>query len=431
MTGLVVIGAQWGDEGKGRIIDWLSGQADLVVRYNGGHNAGHTLVVDGRVYKLALLPSGLVRGKPGVIGNGVALDPFALLAEIERMQALGLDLGPHNLTVAETATLVLPIHRALDAAQEARRSPKLDTTLRGIGPAYEDKIGRRAIRVCDLADPATLAAKLEALLAHHNIWLAGIGAPTFDFASMLAQLTALAPRLLPYCGPAWQRLRTAQRAGRRILFEGAQAALLDVDWGTYPYVTSSNTVAAAAATGSGVGPNVLQTVLGVCKAYTTRVGAGPMPTELDDAIGHALRERGGEYGTNTGRPRRCGWFDACLVRQSIAVSGITALALTKLDVLDALDEIRICTGYTLDGRHYDYLPAGLAAQNALQPRYEVLPGWRSPTSQIRHWSDLPEAARQYVRRIEALTETPVALLSCNPERDALLSLHDPFGAAAA
>jgi len=430
MTGVVVIGAQWGDEGKGRIIDWLSGQADLVVRYNGGHNAGHTLVVDGRIYKLALLPSGLVRGKPGVIGNGVVLDPFALFAEIERMRALGLDVGPHNLTIAETAALVLPIHRALDVEQEARRSPKLDTTLRGIGPAYEDKIGRRAIRVCDLADPTTLAAKLEALLAHHNLWLAAVGAPTFEFEPMLAQLMALAPTLLAYSGPAWQKLHTAQAQGQRILFEGAQAALLDVDWGTYPYVTSSNTVAAAAATGSGVGPNALQTVLGVCKAYTTRVGAGPLPTELDDATGTLLRERGNEYGTNTGRPRRCGWLDACLLRQSIAVSGITALALTKLDVLDSLSEIRICTGYILNGKHYDYMPAGLTEQAALQPQYEVLPGWLSPTAQARQWSDLPPAAQQYVARIEALTGVPVALLSCHPERDALICLRDPFAAAA-
>jgi len=426
MANLVVIGAQWGDEGKGKMVDWLGEQADWVVRFNGGHNAGHTLVVDGRVYKLALLPSGLVRGKPGVIGNGVALDASALLAEIERVQAQGLLVTPETLLIAETAVLVLPLHRAIDAHQEQSRARKLGTTLRGIGPAYEDKAGRRAIRVCDLAEPETLSTKLDDLLAHHNPWFEGQGLPTFEKAPLLDDLLALAPRILPFAGPAWLKLHEAGRLGQSILFEGAQAVMLDVDWGSYPFVTASNTVAAAAASGSGIGAGALGQVLGVCKAYTTRVGAGPFPTELIDATGDQLRERGREYGTNTGRARRCGWFDAALVRQSARISGITTLALTKLDVLDTLDEIRICTAYRVNGQRQEHFPAGLAAQFNAQAEYETLEGWGVSTRGIRDWAQLPAAAQRYIRRIEALTETPVALISTSPERDDTIRLSNLF-----
>jgi len=426
MANLVVSGVQWGDEGKGKMVDWLCEQADLVVRFNGGHNAGHTLVVDGKVYKLALLPSGLVRGKPGVIGNGVALDAAALLAEIERVRAQGLHVTPETLLIAETAILVLPLHSAIDARQEQNRSCKIGTTLRGIGPAYEDKAGRRAIRVCDLAEAETLSTKLDDLLAHHNPWFKGQGLPVFEKAPLLDYLLDLAPRILPFTGPAWLKLHQAGQAGQRILFEGAQAAMLDVDWGTYPFVTASNTMAAAAASGSGLGPAALGQVLGVCKAYTTRVGAGPFPTELSDAMGDRLRELGGEYGTNTGRPRRCGWFDAALVRQSAKLSGVTALALTKLDVLDTLDEIRICTAYRVAGQTQAHFPAGLAAQFQAEPQYETLEGWRVSTRGIRDWAKLPPAAQRYIQRIEMLTDTPVDLISTGPERHDTIRLKDPF-----
>jgi len=426
MANLVVIGAQWGDEGKGKVVDLLCEHADLVVRFNGGHNAGHTLVVDDCVYKLALLPSGLVRGTPGVIGNGVALDADALLAEIERVRTQGLQVTPETLCIAETAVLVLPLHRAIDALQEQNRIRKIGTTLRGIGPAYEDKAGRRAIRVCDLSEAETLSAKLDELLAHHNPWFKGHDLPIFEKGPLLDYLLALAPRILPFTGPAWLKLHEAERAGQRILFEGAQAAMLDLDWGTYPYVTSSSTVAAAAASGSGLGPAALGQVLGVCKAYTTRVGAGPFPTELSDVAGDTLREQGREYGTNTGRPRRCGWFDAALVRQSTRVSGITALALTKLDVLDSFKEIKICTAYRVAGRRLTHFPAGLAAQFQAQPEYETLEGWGVSTQGVREWSQLPTAAQRYSRRIEALTETPVELISTGPERDDSIHLKDSF-----
>ncbi|MES2932037.1 MAG: adenylosuccinate synthase [Pseudomonadota bacterium] len=427
MANVVVIGAQWGDEGKGRIIDWLGNQADLVVRFNGGHNAGHTLVIGDKTYKLALLPSGLVRGKMGIIGNGVALDLDALLAEIDKVGAQGLHVTPDNLRIADNAILILPMHRAVEQAQEARRHFKIGTTNRGIGPAYEDKAGRRAIRVGDLAEPDTLSAKLDDLLLHHNALLSGLGVATFEKAPLLAHLLALAPRILPFVEPVWQRLNTAQQAGQRILFEGAQAVMLDVDHGTYPFVTSSNTVAGSAATGCGVGPAALSRVLGVCKAYTTRVGLGPFPTELQDETGDMLRARGREFGVNTGRPRRCGWFDAALVRQSAQVAGIQALALTKLDILDGLSEVKICTGYRLNGQLLPYLPASPKAQAAAEPVYETLPGWSGSSKGVRHWDDLPPPAMAYIQRIQALVGVPVTLISTSPEREDLIVREQPFG----
>ncbi len=427
MANVAVIGAQWGDEGKGKVVDWLASRADIVVRFQGGHNAGHTLVVGNQTYKLSLLPSGLVRGKLGVIGNGVVIDPEALLAEIARVRAQGLDVGPERLRIAETAPLILPLHAALDRAREAARGERrIGTTGRGIGPAYEDKVARRAIRVCDLAEPQTLADKLDELLLHHNTLLAGLGAPVFAKRDLLDRLLELAPLVLPYAEQVWERLDEARRAGRRILFEGAQAVMLDVDHGTYPFVTSSNTVAATAASGSGVGPGAVGFVLGIAKAYTTRVGAGPFPTELHDATGKLLGERGHEFGTVTGRPRRCGWFDAVMVRQAAKVGGIQGLALTKLDVLDGLPELNICTGYRLGGETLRRLPAAPAAQQAVQPVYETVPGWSASTRGARSWADLPAAAVKYVRRIEELVETPVTLLSTSPERDDTILMRDPF-----
>ncbi|GAB3252576.1 adenylosuccinate synthetase [Chitinimonas naiadis] len=428
MGNIVVVGAQWGDEGKGRLVDWLSERADIVARYNGGHNAGHTLVVDEQVYKLALLPSGLVRGKFGVIGNGVAVDPEHLLAEIARLQAQGVTISPTSLMIAETAILVLPVHRALDRAQEARRGAPIGTTLRGIGPAYEDKVGRRALRICDLADPASLERKLADLLAHHNVWLQAIGEPTFDTATELAKLLALAPQVLAYAGPVWRRLEAARTQGERILFEGAQAVMLDIDWGTYPYVTSSNTIAANAASGTGVSPALLGTVLGVSKVYATRVGEGPFPSELDGTAGEQLRERGGEYGVNTGRPRRCGWLDLVQLKQSITVAGINTLALTKLDVLDGQAEIRLCTGYLLNGERIDYLPTSPAQQALLEPVFEVLPGWQGSTRGIRTLAALPAEAAALILRIESLAGVPVAVVTTGPERSDTIVLRDPFAA---
>ncbi len=427
MSNVAIIGAQWGDEGKGKVVDWLASRADIVVRFQGGHNAGHTLVVGDQTYKLSLLPSGVVRGKLGIIGNGVVLDPDALLAEIARVTAQGLQVGPDNLRIAENVPLILPLHPALDRAREAARGEdKIGTTGRGIGPAYEDKIGRRAIRLCDLAEPATLSAKLDELLLHHNSLLSGLGAEPFAKQPLLDALLALAPKLLPYAEAVWERLDQARLDGKRVLFEGAQAVMLDVDHGTYPYVTSSNTVAGNAAAGAGIGPHAIGRVLGIAKAYTTRVGSGPFPTELHDEIGRRLGERGHEFGTVTGRPRRCGWFDACMVRQAVKIGGVQGLALTKLDVLDGFAELKICTGYEVDGVAMKRLPAAMGAQAAARPVYEILRGWAGSTRGARSWVDLPAEAIKYIKRIEELVEAPVALLSTSPERDDTIMVQDPF-----
>ena len=427
MGNVAVIGAQWGDEGKGKVVDWLASRADVVVRFQGGHNAGHTLVVGSQTYKLSLLPSGLVRGKLGVIGNGVVIDPEALLAEIARVSAQGLKVTPETLRIADNAPLILPLHSALDRAREgARGENKIGTTGRGIGPAYEDKIARRAIRVADLAEPETLADKLNELLLHHNTLLRGLGAETFEKQALLDHLLALAPRILPFAEPVWERLDEVRRAGKRILFEGAQAVMLDIDHGTYPFVTSSNTVAATAASGTGVGPGTVGFVLGIAKAYTPRVGSGPFPTELHDATGKLLGERGHEFGTVTGRPRRCGWFDAMLVRQAVKVGGVQGLALTKLDVLDGLPELRIGVGYRIGGEVLRRLPASPRAQAAAVPVYETMEGWSGSTRGARSWADLPAQAVKYVRRIEELVEAPVTLLSTSPERDDTIMVRDPF-----
>jgi adenylosuccinate synthase len=427
MANVAGIGAQWGDEGTGKVVDWLASRADIVVRFQGGHNAGHTLVVGNETYKLSLLPSGVVRGKLGIIGNGVVIDPDALLSEIARVEGQGLSVGPDRLRIADNAPLILPLHSALDRARElARGERKIGTTGRGIGPAYEDKVARRAIRVCDLAEPDTLSAKLDELLLHHNTLLAGLGAPTFEKAALLSQLLDWAPKILPYAEPVWQRLHDLRRAGRRILFEGAQAVMLDVDHGTYPFVTSSNTVAATAAAGCGMGPSAVGFVLGIAKAYCTRVGSGPFPTELFDATGRLLGERGHEFGTVTGRPRRCGWFDAAMVRQAVKVGGIQGLALTKLDVLDGLPQLQICTGYQLDGARIGHLPAAPGAQARVEPIYETIEGWSASTRGARSWADLPAQAVKYVRRIEELTEAPVTLLSTSPEREDTILVRDPF-----
>ncbi len=427
MANVAVIGAQWGDEGKGKVVDWLASRADIVVRFQGGHNAGHTLVVGNEIYKLSLLPSGLVRGKLGIIGNGVVVDPEALLAEIARVRAQGLDVGPATLRLADNAILIMPYHAALDRAREAARGDRrIGTTGRGIGPAYEDKVARRAIRVADLAEPATLDSKLDELLLHHNTLLAGLGAEPFDKAALLAKLLAWAPEILPYAEPVWERLDEAWRAGRRILFEGAQAVMLDVDHGTYPFVTSSNTVAATASSGAGIGPQHVGFVLGIAKAYTTRVGAGPFPTELDDETGTLLGDRGREFGTVTGRRRRCGWFDAALVRQSVKVAGIQGLALTKLDILDGLPELKICTGYEVNGRVQRHLPAAPGAQAAARPVYETLEGWEGSTGGARSFAEFPAQAVKYVRRIEEVVEAPVTLVSTGAERDDTILMRDPF-----
>ncbi|MFN3936506.1 MAG: adenylosuccinate synthase [Gemmobacter sp.] len=428
MANVVVVGAQWGDEGKGKIVDWLSERADVIARFQGGHNAGHTLVIDGKVYKLSLLPSGIVRGgKLSVIGNGVVLDPWALLSEIEKLSAQGVGVTPESLMIAENTTLILPIHGELDRAREAQASAaKIGTTGRGIGPAYEDKVGRRAVRVADLADEATLDLRIGRLLTHHNALRAGLGLDPVDAAALKAQLLDVAPRILPFAGPVWRVLSEARRAGRRILFEGAQGSLLDVDFGTYPYVTSSNTLAGMAATGTGLGPTAVDFVLGIVKAYTTRVGEGPFPTELTDATGERLGQRGHEFGTVTGRKRRCGWFDAVLVRQTCATSGISGIALTKLDVLDGFERLMICTGYELDGERLDHLPTAANLQARVRPIYEEMEGWAESTEGARSWADLPGAAVKYVRRIEELIQCPVALLSTSPERDDTILVTDPF-----
>lgn len=428
MANVAVVGAQWGDEGKGKIVDWLSLEADVVVRFQGGHNAGHTLVIDGVTYKLALLPSGIVRpGKLSVIGNGVVVDPHFLVGEIDRLREQGVEISPMNLKIAENAPLILSLHRELDAHREdAGGGAKIGTTKRGIGPAYEDKVGRRSIRLMDLADPDMLDDKIARALAHHNPLRRGLGLPEVEAGALREELLSVAPRILPFMDAVWELLDDNRRAGKRILFEGAQGVLLDVDHGTYPYVTSSNTVAASAASGSGLGPGAIGYVLGIAKAYTTRVGGGPFPTELHDGIGELIGDRGREFGTNTGRRRRCGWFDAVLTRQAVKTSGINGVALTKLDILDGFDEIKICTHYTLDDRRIERLPAAQAAQARVQPVYETFPGWKESTSGARSWAHLPAQAIKYVRRIEELIEAPVALLSTSPERADTILVHNPF-----
>ncbi|NDC57897.1 MAG: adenylosuccinate synthase [Alphaproteobacteria bacterium] len=429
MSGVVVIGAQWGDEGKGKIVDWLCNRADVVVRFQGGHNAGHTLVVGNETYKLSLLPSGVVQGKLSVIGNGVVVDPQALLDEIARIGAQGVAISPQTLILADNACLILPLHRDLDAARERQAGDaKIGTTGRGIGPAYEDKVGRRAIRVADLADPQALDAKLPRLLAHHDALRRGLDLDPVDPAALKAELLALAPKLLPFAQPVWRVMDDVRRSGKRILFEGAQGALLDVDHGTYPFVTSSNTVAAQAAAGAGVGPGALRYVLGIVKAYTTRVGSGPFPTELFDDAGKRLGERGREFGTVTGRARRCGWFDAVLVRQTLAIGGVAGVALTKLDVLDGFETLKICVGYRIGDRAVDHFPSGMREQAAVEPVYEYFDGWSESTKGARSWKDLPDRAVKYVRRIEELIGAPVAMLSTSPERDDVILMRDPFQA---
>ncbi len=427
MANVAVIGAQWGDEGKGKIVDWLAERADVVVRFQGGHNAGHTLVIGNATYKLSLLPSGIVRGTPSVIGNGVVLDPWALKAEVEKLRGQGVTITPETLMIADNCALILPFHRDLDALREdASGAGKIGTTRRGIGPAYEDKVGRRAIRVCDLAHLDTLGPQLDRLTAHHDALRTGFGEPPIDRAALVAELAAIAGFVAPFVRPVWRDLNAARAAGKRILFEGAQGVLLDIDHGTYPFVTSSNTIAGTAAGGSGLGPAAVGFVLGIAKAYTTRVGSGPFPTELVDDIGERLGTRGHEFGTVTGRKRRCGWFDAVLVRQSAAVGGITGIALTKIDVLDGFDAVKICTGYMLRGERIDYFPAHFADQADVEPVYETLPGWHESTAGARSWADLPAAAIKYIKRVEELIRCPVALVSTSPERDDTILVRDPF-----
>lgn len=431
MTNVAVIGSQWGDEGKGKIVDWLSERADLIVRFQGGHNAGHTLVIDGVSYKLSLLPSGVVRpGKVGIIGNGVVIDPHALLAEMDRLAEQDVVVTKDNLRIAENATLILSLHRELDGIREDAASnnsgTKIGTTRRGIGPAYEDKVGRRAIRVLDLANLETLPPKIDRILTHHNALRRGLGHEEVSFDTIFEELKEVADKIVPFSEPVWRLLDEEKRKGSRILFEGAQGTLLDIDHGTYPFVTSSNTVAGQAAAGSGMGPGSVGYVLGITKAYTTRVGEGPFPTEQDNEVGNFLGEKGHEFGTVTGRKRRCGWFDAVLVRQAVATNGITGIALTKLDVLDGLEEIKVCVGYMLDGERVDYLPASQGRQARVEPIYETIEGWTDTTVGARSWYDLPAQAVKYVRMVEELIGCPVALLSTSPEREDTILVHDPF-----
>ncbi len=428
MANVVVVGAQWGDEGKGKIVDWLSERADVICRFQGGHNAGHTLVIEGEVYKLHALPSGVVRGgKLSVIGNGVVLDPWHLVSEIATLREQGVEISPETLMIAENTPLILPLHGELDRARESQNSvAKIGTTGRGIGPAYEDKVGRRVVRVADLADEATLATRVDRLLVHHDALRRGLGLEPIDRDALVARLKEIAPEILAYAAPVWKVLNEKKKEGRRILFEGAQGALLDIDFGTYPFVTSSNVIAGQASTGTGIGPNSVDFVLGIVKAYTTRVGEGPFPTELFDDDGQRLGERGHEFGTTTGRKRRCGWFDAVLVRQTCATSGVSGISLTKLDVLDGFDELKICVGYDLDGERLDYLPTAADQQARVTPIYETMKGWSESTAGARSWADLPGEAVKYVRRIEELIQCPVALLSTSPERDDTILVTDPF-----
>ena len=428
MTDVVVVGTQWGDEGKGKIVDWLSERADVIVRFQGGHNAGHTLVVDGITYKLSLLPSGIVRpNKKSVIGNGVVLDPWALLKEIEILESQGVEINPENLSIAENVSLILPLHSLLDKTREgASTGTKIGTTGRGIGPAYEDKIGRRAIRASDLSDQIILEERTNNLLLHHNALMRGFGCPEITKEEILGPLLEVAPKILPYVRTVWLQLDAARQKGDQILFEGAQGAMLDIDHGTYPFVTSSNTIAGAATVGSGLGGIYSNFNLGITKAYTTRVGSGPFPTELKDDIGQSLGERGHEFGTVTGRKRRCGWFDAVMVRQVVRIGGISGVALTKLDVLDGFHELKVCTGYKLAGKIIDYSPASIAGQSKVEPIFESLKGWSEPTLGIRSWTDLPKQAVEYIRRIEELIGTRVVLLSTSPEREDTILMQDPF-----
>jgi adenylosuccinate synthase len=428
MPNVAVVGIQWGDEGKGKIVDWLSSRADVVVRFQGGHNAGHTLNIAGVEYKLSLLPSGIVRpGKLSVIGNGVVVDPWALLAEIDKLRGMGVEITPKSLLLAENATLILPVHSAVDKAREAAKGQaKIGTTGRGIGPAYEDKVARRAIRVCDLTDERILIDKVHELLVHHNALLRGFEAPEIDAGELVAALKEIAPKILPYAAVVWEVLDEARRTGKRILFEGAQGAMLDVDHGTYPFVTSSNTVAGQASTGSGVGPSSTGFVLGICKAYTTRVGSGPFPTEDTGEVGEYLGSRGKEFGVVTGRKRRCGWFDAVMVRQAVKVGGVHGIALTKLDVLDGLESLQVCVGYSHRGQTLRHLPASQVSQAEVEPVYETMEGWTDSTRGARSWAQLPATAIKYIRRLEELIETPVTLLSTSPERDDTILMRDPF-----
>ena len=428
MANAVVIGSQWGDEGKGKIVDWLSERADVVVRFQGGNNAGHTLVIDGVTYKLHLLPSGVVRPeKLSIIGNGVVIDPWAFLEEVDTLKGQGVTVTPDNLRIAENAILILPLHKELDAARErALGKAKIGTTGRGIGPAYEDKVARRAIRVGDLGESDVLMERIDKLLLHHNALQRGMGEVEIDADALKKSLEEIAPKILPFTGVVWQTLDNARRDGKRILFEGAQGTMLDIDHGTYPFVTSSNTVAAQAAVGSGQGPGAIDYVLGITKAYTTRVGSGPFPSELTDDVGRGLGERGKEFGTTTGRPRRCGWFDGVLVRQSVKINGINGIALTKLDILDGMEELKVCTGYMIDGKKFDHLPASLIRQAKAAPIYEVMEGWTKSTQGARSWADLPATAIKYIRRIEEIIDAPVALLSTSPKREDVILVHDPF-----
>ncbi|MEW4448543.1 adenylosuccinate synthase [Qipengyuania sp. JC766] len=427
MANVTVIGAQWGDEGKGKIVDWLADRADAVVRFQGGHNAGHTLVIDGTTYKLSLLPSGIVSGTLSIIGNGVVLDPWALRDEVEKLEGQGVAINDDNLALADNCALILPLHRDLDGLREnAAGKGKIGTTGRGIGPAYEDKVGRRALRVCDLEHLDQIDAQLDRLCAHHDALRAGFDQEPVDREELKAQLAEIAPFVLRFAQPVWKRLKKVRKAGAKILFEGAQGVLLDIDHGTYPFVTSSNTVSGTAAAGSGLGPNSTGYVLGIVKAYTTRVGSGPFPTELDDEIGQRLGERGHEFGTVTGRQRRVGWFDAVIVRQTCAISGVTGIALTKIDVLDGLDKVKICTGYRLNNNVYDYLPSHAQSQAAVQPIYEEMDGWQESTAGARSFADLPANAIKYIQRVQELIETPVALVSTSPERDDTILMRDPF-----
>jgi adenylosuccinate synthase len=428
MANVAVVGAQWGDEGKGKLVDWLSERADVVVRFQGGHNAGHTLVIDGVTYKLSLLPSGIVRpGKLSIIGNGVVIDPWALISEIEKLSSQGVSVSRENLRIAGNATLILPLHGELDRIrEEAAGAAKIGTTGRGIGPAYEDKVGRRAIRVNDLADLSILGPKIERLLTHHNALRRGLGQAEVPAADLFKQLSEIAPKILVYSDAVWSLLDEVKREGKRILFEGAQGVLLDIDHGTYPYVTSSNTVAGQAAAGSGLGPSSIGYVLGIAKAYTTRVGSGPFPTEQENEVGEYIGQRGREFGTVTGRKRRCGWFDAVLVRQAIKTSGIHGIALTKLDVLDGLPEIKVCVGYMLDGKRIERFPAAEEAQKRVEPIYENFEGWKDTTAGARSWAQLPAQAIKYVKYLEELIECPVALLSTSPEREDTILMRDPF-----
>ncbi len=418
MANVTVIGSQWGDEGKGKIVDWLAGEADVVVRFQGGHNAGHTLVIGNTTYKLHLLPSGIVRGKLSVIGNGVVVDPWALLKEMGDLRAQGVDITPKTLMVSESAPLILPVNSSLDKAlEEARGAGKIGTTGRGIGPAYEDKVGRRGLRMCDLQHPETLKAKVEKLAFYYNALYKGLGAAPFDVEELTAKLKEVAAPLADYISPVWRTLDQAKNDNKIVLFEGAQGVMLDVSHGTYPYVTSSNTVAAQAAIGAGVGADQMGYVLGITKAYSTRVGSGPFPTELFDAVGETLTTRGHEFGTTTGRKRRCGWFDAVQVRQSVKICGIRGIALMKMDVMDTLEEIKICTGYKVGSKTYDYIPASEDLQAKLEPVYETMPGWNTSLRGMRKLSDLPEAALKYIHRLEELIGVQAAIISTSPERE--------------